>query len=72
MGKPIEVTRLDYSAKELRELASHERDGAVVRRLLAIAAVLSPLPAATSRAWMAPSPLVNSITTHPRIAFSPA
>lgn len=40
MGKPIEVTRLEYSAKELRELASHERDGAVVRRLLAIAAVL--------------------------------
>ena len=40
MGKPIEVTRLDYSAKELRELASYERDGAaVVRRLLAIAAV---------------------------------
>jgi len=40
MGKPIEVTRLDYTAMELRALASHERDGAVVRRLLAIAAVL--------------------------------
>ena len=40
MGKPIEVTRLDYTAMELRKLASHERDGAVVRRLLAIAAVL--------------------------------
>jgi transposase len=40
MGKPIEVIRLDYTALELRELASHERDGAVVRRLLAIAAVL--------------------------------
>jgi len=40
MGKPIEVTRLDYTAIALRQLASHERDGAVVRRLLAIAAVL--------------------------------
>ena len=40
MGKPIEVTRLDYTAMQLRELASRERDGAVVRRLLAIAAVL--------------------------------
>jgi transposase len=40
MGKAIEVTRLDYSAMELRERASHERDGPVVRRLLAIAAVL--------------------------------
>jgi hypothetical protein len=28
MSKPIEVTRLDYTALELRELASHERDGA--------------------------------------------
>ena len=40
MGKPIEITRLDFSATELRELASHERDGAVVRRLLAIAMIL--------------------------------
>ena len=40
MGKPIEVIRLDYTALELRELASRERDGTVVRRLLAIAAVL--------------------------------
>lgn len=40
MGKPIEISRLDFSATELRELASHERDGAVVRRLLAIAMIL--------------------------------
>jgi transposase len=40
MGKPIEVIRQDYTAMELRNLASYERDGAVVRRLLAIAAVL--------------------------------
>lgn len=40
MGRPIEITRRDFSATELRELASHERDGAVVRRLLAIAMIL--------------------------------
>lgn len=40
MGKPIEITRRDFSATELREFASHERDGAVVRRLLAIAMIL--------------------------------
>lgn len=40
MGKPIEISCLDFSAAELRELAGHERDGAVVRRLLAIAMVL--------------------------------
>ncbi len=33
---------------------------------------LSSLPVATSRAWTAPSPLVNSITTRHRIALSPA
>lgn len=40
MGKPIDIIRLDFSAAELRELAARERDGAVVRRLLAIAMVL--------------------------------
>ena len=40
MGKPIEITRLDFTAAKLRELAAHERDGAVVRRLLAIAMIL--------------------------------
>jgi hypothetical protein len=41
MGKPIEITRLEFSANELRELAAGMHDGAVVRRLLAIA--LKPL-----------------------------
>src|SRR5438105_1092748 len=36
MGKPIEVTRLEMSATELREMAAKTRDGAVVRRLLGI------------------------------------
>jgi transposase len=40
MGRPIEITRLDLSATELRELATRTRDGAVVRRLLAIALIL--------------------------------
>jgi hypothetical protein len=33
--------------------------------------VLSSLPVATSRAWTAPSPLVNSIITRHRITLSP-
>ena len=66
MGKPIEVTRLDYTAMELRALASHERDRAVVRRLLAIAAVLdgdsrteaaehNGMERQTLRDWVGPS-----------------
>lgn len=40
MGKPIAVTRQEFSADELRALAAATRDGAVVRRLLAIALIL--------------------------------
>jgi transposase len=40
MGRPIEITRFDLSATELREFATKARDGAVVRRLLAIALIL--------------------------------
>ena len=40
MGKPIAVTRTELTAAELRELAAGMSDGAVVRRLLAIALVL--------------------------------
>ena len=40
MGKPIQVTRMEFSASELRQLAVGIDDGAVVRRLLAIALVL--------------------------------
>ena len=40
MGKPIEITRTEFSATELRELAAGMRDGAVVRRLLALALVV--------------------------------
>ena len=40
MGKAIEVTRMNSSARELRALAAGTRDGAVVRRLLAIALIL--------------------------------
>lgn len=40
MGKPIAITRREFSAHELRALAAGTRDGAVVRRLLAIALIL--------------------------------
>jgi transposase len=40
MSRPIEITRFDLSARELRELATRTREGAVVRRLLAIALIL--------------------------------
>ena len=40
MGKAVEVTRTEFSACELRALAAVTRDGAVVRRLLAIALIL--------------------------------
>jgi transposase len=40
MGQPIAITRTDLSVSELRALAAKIRDGAVVRRLLAIALVL--------------------------------
>src|SRR5271170_7003919 len=44
MGRPIEITRFDLTATELRELAAKTQDGAVVRRLLAIALVLEGYP----------------------------
>ncbi len=40
MGAPLEVTRLDYTAKELRGLSGRCSDGAQVRRILALAMVL--------------------------------
>jgi transposase len=40
MGKAVEVSRTEFSACELRALAAGTRDGAVVRRLLAIALIL--------------------------------
>jgi len=44
MGRPIEITRFEHSAAELRELAARTQDGAVVRRLLAIALILEGHP----------------------------
>ena len=54
MGRPIEITRFDLTATELRELAAKTQDGAVVRRLLAIALVLEghPREAAAQRNGM--------------------
>ena len=40
MGKPLSITRTEHSAEDLRSVASKCRDGAQVRRLLALALVL--------------------------------
>ena len=40
MGKPIDITRLDFSADELRKFAAKVRDGRVVRRPLGISFLL--------------------------------
>jgi len=40
MGQPIEITRTDHFAAGLRGLTGKTDDGAVVRRLLAVARVL--------------------------------
>ena len=44
MGRPIEITRVDLSAEQLRALAGKTCDGAIVRRLLAIALLLEGRP----------------------------
>lgn len=48
MGKPLEITRLDASAEDLRVLAARTHDGDVVRRLLGIAMVLDGAPRAVA------------------------
>jgi transposase len=40
MGQPIKITRTDHTASALRAMASKSRDGAQVRRLLALALIL--------------------------------
>ena len=40
MGQAVRVTNLDYSALDLRRLMSKQKDGQVVRRLLALALIL--------------------------------
>ena len=40
MGQPVEITRLEHSASELRALSAKIKDAAVARRLLALALVL--------------------------------
>jgi hypothetical protein len=40
MGQPIGITNLEHSAGDLRRLASREKRGEVVRRLLALAMIL--------------------------------
>ena len=40
MGQPVEITRTEYSASELRALAAKMNDGTAVRRLLSLALVV--------------------------------
>jgi transposase len=40
MGQSVGITRVEHSASELRALAAKTNDGAIVRRLLALALVL--------------------------------
>jgi transposase len=40
MGKRLAITRIEHTAEDLRAIASKSRDGAQVRRLLALASVL--------------------------------
>ena len=40
MGQPVEITRLEHSASELRAFAAKIKDAAIARRLLALALVL--------------------------------
>ena len=40
MGQPVEITRLEHSASELRAFAAKIKDSAIARRLLALALVL--------------------------------
>ncbi len=40
MGQAITITNLAYSAADLRRLMSKQKDGAVVRRLMALSLIL--------------------------------
>jgi transposase len=40
MGQAVTITNLDHSATDLRRMMSKQKDGAVVRRLLALALIL--------------------------------
>jgi hypothetical protein len=47
MGQPIEINRTEFSVSEFRALAPKIRDGAMVRRLFAIALLLKGQSRAT-------------------------
>jgi transposase len=50
MGKPLTITRTDRTSGELRAVSARCRDGAQVRRLLALAMVLEGAPRAEAAA----------------------
>jgi hypothetical protein len=64
MGKPIEMTRREFSATDLRQLAAGTQDGAVVRRLLAIAPVLDGYPREEAARLIMPSVNAEAMNEH--------
>jgi hypothetical protein len=54
MGQAVAVTRMDYTAEALGAEAAKSRDGAQVRRLLAIAPVLEGRSRAEAAGLSAP------------------
>jgi hypothetical protein len=51
MGQPVEITRLEHSASELRAFAAKIKDAAIARRLLALALVLEGHPGCDNEYW---------------------
>lgn len=65
MGAAVPITRLDLTAQELRQAAGAEKNGAIARRLLALALVLEGnffandpdcIASITTRSWVTVSP----------------
>lgn len=50
MGAALDITRRDHTSEALRSIGGHCRDGAQVRRLLALALVLEGRPRAEAAA----------------------
>jgi hypothetical protein len=70
MGQPVEITRLEHSASELRAFAAKIKDSAIARRLLALALVLeghSRELAATMNGMTRQTCVTGFIATMPRV-----
>ena len=68
MGQALTITRTEYAAEALREFAAQSRDGAQVRRLLAIALILEGRSRTKRRScpgWIARRCAIGCIATMP-------